>query len=433
MANCHPSLALARRSAMDGGNPDSTRTETDGREGVEGVAAAAGQEVKVSLFDSSVESHVRTMEAIAKICGREESEVSLEDREVIRLSSAITFLREWRYFKYEPRVIKFVDSSRSYGKTSPTIEVTLPQFSAAAVPKDTSVFDEAASSDSSKDYVIHVGGPIWSLDWCPRDSGGSECQFKEEFIAVSAHPSGSSYHKLGSPLTGRGAIQIWCLVTVKEGEMTSVDNRGRKRQTSQALKDHLTKPKRPRGRPRKKPVEKPLDSLDALGEFVEALDIQLPQGTIQSASPNWTSDDAMPIAALRDLCRKKRKSKRVKGTNVKLLETCIGRSCDSEFQEERSLSVRTDDDGLSVPNQQKHCSVTPQPAATSDAYDSLPLCIGTGYELPMDVAIPRLVFCLAHNGKVAWDTKWRPAMNLKQCQHQMGYLAVLLGNGSLEV
>jgi general transcription factor 3C polypeptide 2 len=54
--------------------------------------------------------------------------------------------------------------------------------------------------------------------------------------------------------------------------------------------------------------------------------------------------------------------------------------------------------------------------------------------IPQNVALPRVVSCLAHNGKVAWDVKWRPLNNLdSSCKHRMGYLAVLLGNGSLEV
>ena len=51
-----------------------------------------------------------------------------------------------------------------------------------------------------------------------------------------------------------------------------------------------------------------------------------------------------------------------------------------------------------------------------------------------DVEIPRPVLCLAHNGKVAWDVKWRPSDSFDaDSKHRMGYLAVLLGNGALEV
>ena len=53
--------------------------------------------------------------------------------------------------------------------------------------------------------------------------------------------------------------------------------------------------------------------------------------------------------------------------------------------------------------------------------------------IPEDVAMPRLIMCLAHNGKVVWDVKWRPLGTCADSKHRMGYLAVLLGNGALEV
>lgn len=54
--------------------------------------------------------------------------------------------------------------------------------------------------------------------------------------------------------------------------------------------------------------------------------------------------------------------------------------------------------------------------------------------IPEDVALPRMMLCLAHNGKVAWDVKWRPVKEYDPASMSvMGYLAVLLGNGALEV
>ncbi|KAI8026499.1 Glutamine-dependent NAD(+) synthetase [Camellia lanceoleosa] len=54
--------------------------------------------------------------------------------------------------------------------------------------------------------------------------------------------------------------------------------------------------------------------------------------------------------------------------------------------------------------------------------------------IPKDAALPRVVLCLAHNGKVAWDVKWRPSNACDMdSKHRMGYLAVLLGSGALEV
>ncbi|KAL6125284.1 hypothetical protein ACLB2K_073343 [Fragaria x ananassa] len=58
----------------------------------------------------------------------------------------------------------------------------------------------------------------------------------------------------------------------------------------------------------------------------------------------------------------------------------------------------------------------------------------TSCSVPKDVAVPRIIFCLAHHGKVAWDVKWCPLNEHdSRCKHRLGYLAVLLGNGSLEV
>ncbi|XP_075502012.1 uncharacterized protein LOC142540042 [Primulina tabacum] len=55
--------------------------------------------------------------------------------------------------------------------------------------------------------------------------------------------------------------------------------------------------------------------------------------------------------------------------------------------------------------------------------------------VPKDVGLPRMMLCLSHNGKVAWDIKWRPYNGCDpQSMKRMGYLAVLLGNsGTWEV
>lgn len=79
-----------------------------------------------------------------------------------------------------------------------------------------------------------------------------------QFIAVAAHPPGSSYHKNGAPLTTRGVIQIWCIlnVDVNEEEMPpSIEKSKWGNKNNGAMKDESTLPKRPRGRPRKKPIE----------------------------------------------------------------------------------------------------------------------------------------------------------------------------------
>lgn len=51
-----------------------------------------GCRFKVSLFDESSENHFRAMDSISKLCGEPE-EGSLDESEIQRLSSSITFLR----------------------------------------------------------------------------------------------------------------------------------------------------------------------------------------------------------------------------------------------------------------------------------------------------------------------------------------------------
>uniref|UniRef100_A0A452ZXF3 General transcription factor 3C polypeptide 2 n=2 Tax=Aegilops tauschii subsp. strangulata TaxID=200361 RepID=A0A452ZXF3_AEGTS len=54
--------------------------------------------------------------------------------------------------------------------------------------------------------------------------------------------------------------------------------------------------------------------------------------------------------------------------------------------------------------------------------------------IPKGIHLPRVVLCLAHNGKVAWDIKWKPPLpNQSEQKSRLGFLAVLLGNGTLEV
>lgn len=69
-----------------------------------------------------------------------------------------------------------------------------------------------------------------------------------QFIAVAAHPRGSSQHKLGAPLTGRGVIQIWSLLNVSgdEEEASLVDKPRQRRANSQSLKEKSSQPPRPR-------------------------------------------------------------------------------------------------------------------------------------------------------------------------------------------
>ncbi|KAI5003707.1 hypothetical protein ZWY2020_030867 [Hordeum vulgare] len=105
--------------------------------------------------------------------------------------------REWRHFNYEPKGVSFTHGTGSTSSRDNTHEITLPQFSSASVP---------------------------------------------QYLAVAAHPPGSSYHKIGMPLLGRGIIQVWCIVAPFEEERTN--------QSTLAYSNSNR-----RGRPRKIPNE----------------------------------------------------------------------------------------------------------------------------------------------------------------------------------
>ena len=79
-------------------DPEPARIEPEGvriepetvRIGEEG--SRNGPRVSVSMFDDSVENHFRVMDTIANLCGEAEEDGGVEDGEIQRLSSSVTFL-----------------------------------------------------------------------------------------------------------------------------------------------------------------------------------------------------------------------------------------------------------------------------------------------------------------------------------------------------
>lgn len=467
--------------------------------------------VRVSIFDYSVDKHFKALDTISKLCEEPESE-GLDESDVQRLSSTVTFLREWRYFNYRPRIVRFANEMGSCGEKNVLSEINLPQFSSAAVPEEEGLCTDATSLVSSKDFVIYAGGSVWALDWCPRVHEKPDCQVKCEFIAVAAHPPESCYHKLGAPLTGRGMIQIWCMlnVGVNEEEARSPKRnvkrksqnfedsddktkrprgRPRKKATDEALdddatKDKLTQSKRPRGRPRKKPKDESSGNLDGVEQFVQPLAVQYPEDssnmlTIQEVSGNTlrklqtsterasssnsslktplqsrrlkqlsvqhTEDSSRLLTAEEasgDTLRKLQMStEKASSSNSSLKTPVRSRKLKSKARVEkhshdicRPLSNVNEDEGPPTANHQTYHGSERDAAVCDVLGDFLSKPSLVSCPIPKDIALPRVVLCLAHNGKVAWDVKWKPynAVDCK-CKQRLGYLAVLLGNGSLEV
>uniref|UniRef100_K3XE03 Transducin/WD40 repeat-like superfamily protein n=1 Tax=Setaria italica TaxID=4555 RepID=K3XE03_SETIT len=173
--------------------------------------------VEVCLFDESADGFSRAVRAISELADLE-PEPDFTEAEVERLASSITFLREWRHFSYEPKDVSFNNGIESTSSRDDMHSITLTQFSSVSVP---------------------------------------------QYLAVAAHPPGSSYHKIGMPLTGRGIIQVWCLLAPFEDAHSrrpldacnSISRRGRPRKIPDGTNSVgcSSNPPKPRGRPRKRP------------------------------------------------------------------------------------------------------------------------------------------------------------------------------------
>ncbi|OAY74806.1 General transcription factor 3C polypeptide 2 [Ananas comosus] len=215
--------------------------------------------VAVSLFDHSVESFFSAMNSISALCGAP-VDSGFDPSEIERFSSMITFLKEWRNFTYDPKVVRFARDNQTTQTRDVSGEITLPQYSSVAVPELIRLF-------CGSDFVFHAGGHVSALDWCPRIQDKPDTNISCEYLAVAAHPPSSTHHKIGSPLVGRGAIQIWCLLNLNEivkpySTVPKSGARPKKEQVGDVEQDTINTMKvlttpRPRGRPRKRPIQNP--------------------------------------------------------------------------------------------------------------------------------------------------------------------------------
>ncbi|XP_042476421.1 uncharacterized protein LOC122058061 [Macadamia integrifolia] len=477
-----------------------TRRKSTAREGqglIENTVDQDVSDVIVSMFDYSVESHFRAIDMISRLCEEVVGEEALGKCEIKQWTAQVTFLREWRYFYYKPRIIRFNCETGSPHEENVVNRIKLPQFSSATVPKMASISGDSRSFQSTspcdKDFVFYVGGSVWALDWCPRVCQSSDFNISCEYLAVAAHPPESSYHKIGAPLTGRGLIQIWCLLNVYEKEeglppLNKPRGRGRPRKDVAEESNPLRKPKgrprkdvpkesnplkKPRGRPRKEkvleestPLKKPRgrprkekvlegspplmtlrsrprkkkaiedsEDIDSSNQFVPALDVIFPEDSAHflSSSGVHTNKQAMlegcdtdtvfGMASKSDAKTPQQKKRTRDKASLRSASDGVCQSS-SNCNEDKELSVAV----LQANNSSMQHALSSQNVPNDRSLEVTTTC------LPKDVALPRLVLCLAHNGKVAWDVKWRPSgvCDLAS-KHRMGYLAVLLGNGSMEV
>ncbi|XP_013599658.1 PREDICTED: uncharacterized protein LOC106307291 isoform X1 [Brassica oleracea var. oleracea] len=387
----------------------------------------------ISVFDYSVENHLKAVDLITDLCG--EGRTDIDKTDIKRLSSSVTFLREWRHLSYEPKRFGFYDDEAAKSCEPKDVKSqTLPHFSSARAPKVKIDDDESSSlGEPSKDFIMHVGGSVWALEWCPRVHENPDARAKCEFLAVATHPPDSYSHKIGVRLSGRGIIQIWCITNATcENDSTYISGKKQKlsgksqKKPSDESNNNNTEPKKPRGRPRKHPIEtatepkkpkgrprkkttaEPPIELDGDVLYVEALSVRYPEEAVVPATPPRVLREASV-------------------TKAKTNNENSGKGLPSESANIK-LPVRR--------KRQKHqrAEETCEPVVSEDSEAVGNVPGGTSSDISEDIALPRVVLCLAHNGKVAWDMKWRPPYADDSVnKHRMGYLAVLLGNGSLEV
>lgn len=221
-----------------------------------------------------------------------------------------------------------------------------------------------------------------------------------------------------------------------------VPSRGNKRSRQNPPKkqpvkaNEPTKPMRPRGRPRKKPLKDSVEKMDTDSENVQPLAVEHPMGTPTLHSSDRTVGNASKHVYGEDSLRTHKDSNHTEHPNALMLSGSKGRGNKAKARKEDQVH----NNSLHVLRQCEHGESTLVNQLACAGADKNITCISScdpstsKKSIPSDVALPRMMLCLAHNGKVAWDLKWRP---VNACDPEsmkfMGYLAVLLGNGALEV
>ncbi|XP_078168609.1 transducin/WD40 repeat-like superfamily protein isoform X2 [Carex rostrata] len=505
----------------------SIQSELEGEAEVKGKGGEyVSEEGEVAIFDYCIDNFFSDMDYICKLCSSS-SQHDLDLADIDRFSSMITFLKEWKYFQYDPRTVSFpCESERVVTGISPgpvRQELKLPQFSSAAIPKAGKLAGEADSSTS--DFVLCAGGSVWALDWCPRADDKPVSAITCEYLAVSAHPPGSYYHKMGASLKGRGAIQIWCFVTTSETvelskppyrvvkrrakeALTVEDGVENDKQKSQALIKRRGRPKKVSlmdetngcqvakqkkiGRPRKRPTDeetcpKVPKKRGRPRKYAQSSNIEEEDKLLLPVSINLegtgTTLALLPPPDAKST-QKGRKGRCKKG-NFRSQEVCpvasgakLNADMDKDLQcfemAQKGHNDAVDNEANSLPivepldvalplavlYEKKHnkrrlkekqsiqkpvvvaaenniveyvtsseCQIV-EPNLTETQCNA-EAKLASSVCCPKEMLLPKLVFCLAHYGKVAWDIKWKPFATSSTAR--MGYLAALLGDGSLEV
>ncbi|KAH9325602.1 hypothetical protein KI387_005780, partial [Taxus chinensis] len=264
------------------------------------------------------------------------------------------------------------------------------------------------------------------------------------YLAVGAHPPGCSLHTLGVPVTGKGVVQIWSILNANLKEKASPSKRQKmrgKRQldksgpvhqengNSNSIASVLFKEPVVGQSSVSEPVKLPDKYVDEETHGIELFDQMIGEegneedgihiGIPVNFQYQDCSDSKLTAQEVRNRMKDKVQSEVIDDTNEVLREntsinsvSCIG-------------VVGVND------TTRKHIRSTDRKAKSSTAASS----VDDNSTIPLeDSYLPRMVLCLAHEGEVAWDVKWQPLTEKDlRNQHRLGFLAVLLGDGSMQV
>ncbi|KAG6771170.1 hypothetical protein POTOM_022517 [Populus tomentosa] len=427
----------------------------------EELLGGKGAGIRVSTFDYSVENHFKEMDMISKLCGEAETD-SVDETEIQCFKSSITFLSEWKHYKYDLRIIRFASETDNSQQKCVLGGIKLPQFSSATVPKE-----RPDGGAPSLEYRYKLDLPWFSFAACfvLVDCVANFFDILDE----EAPPMKNS--KLGAR-NNRSKMD-------NSVELNRLKRRPRKKTIEESSSNEATKAlvkmpkgrprkrpreespsneamaeissKRPKGRPRKKPIEES-PSNEATKEILALVNEATKENldspgllAIEGISQNIL-DEAKHKHKLKE---QKTSTKKLSNCNSNLKTTAQSRRLKSKARKGSNydgvacplLLTHNEDDNVSLDinststvNYQTHENSGLNTAMPPYGSDNVSLDINSTSSIPKDADLPGVVLCLPHNGKVAWDVKWRPCnAPHSKYQHRMGYLAVLLGNRSLEV
>ncbi|KAG8431516.1 hypothetical protein GDO86_018468 [Hymenochirus boettgeri] len=121
---------------------------------------------------------------------------------------------DWEFPEWIPRTNSWHFLSRREAETYLPIQNISPPFTIRregikeeANPCTLNRFQSLPPHPQRSDMTFFVGGPVWSLEWCPTLGGSGSCQY----LALYCHHGMDDRHKLDVTHPGPALLQLWSL------------------------------------------------------------------------------------------------------------------------------------------------------------------------------------------------------------------------------